>query len=213
MSCDTKSQKMPDEKTLCITNFLNSRGFSTNTFEGYSQQCIQQVNDLSFLTSKPNLHVMEIGFNAGHSAEVFLQNNTLRLTSFDLGSHDYVLTAKEYIDMTYPHRHVLILGDSRVTIPKYYNENKNNKFDVIFIDGGHDYSIASADVDNCLKLAHKDTIVIVDDIMFRKEWQQGWTIGPTRKWSEYLAMNKIVELDRHEYYKGKGMAWGRYLYP
>jgi hypothetical protein len=38
---------------------------------------------------------LEIGFNAGHSAEVFLKNNKdLILTSFDLGEHNYVTTAK-----------------------------------------------------------------------------------------------------------------------
>ncbi len=42
---------------------------------------------------------MEFGFNAGHSSEVFLENNnSLLLTSFDLGEHNYVLSAKEYID-------------------------------------------------------------------------------------------------------------------
>jgi predicted O-methyltransferase YrrM len=204
-----KKTMTSETKTLDITVFLNSKGF--NIFEGYSQECTQQVNDLSLLSNKPNLHVMEIGFNAGHSAEVFLQNPTLHLTSFDLGCHDYVLTAKEYIDAKYPHRHLLILGDSTLTIPKYYNDNKNNKFDVIFIDGGHDYYIASADVDNCLKLAHEGTIVIVDDIMFRPNWERGWTLGPTRKWSEYLNTNKIIELGRSEYYEGKGMAWGKYI--
>ena len=53
-----------------ITHYLNRHGFTW--FEGYSQQVKQQVIDLIELTNKPNLQVMEIGFNAGHSAEVFL---------------------------------------------------------------------------------------------------------------------------------------------
>ena len=92
---------------MSITTFLSSRGF--HNFEGYSQQNPQQVEDLINLTNKPNINVMEIGFNAGHSAEVFLHNNKdLILTSFDLGRHNYVTTAKEYIDNTYPNRHTLI---------------------------------------------------------------------------------------------------------
>jgi hypothetical protein len=67
---------------MSITTFLNNRGFYS--FEGYSQQVLQQVEDLIYLTNKPNISVMEIGFNAGHSAEVFLENNKeLNLTSFD----------------------------------------------------------------------------------------------------------------------------------
>ena len=195
---------------MSITSFLNKRGF--NSFEGYSQECPEQVKDLINLTNKPNINVMEIGFNAGHSAEVFLQNNMcLTLTSFDLGVHNYVMTAKEYIEATYPNRHNLILGDSTTTIPIYSKNNKDIKFDVIFIDGGHAYEIAKADMENCFHLAHKDTIVILDDTIFTRGWEQGWTIGPTRSWTEHLQQNKIVELNRKEYYNGKGMSWGKYI--
>ena len=155
---------------------------------------------------------MEIGFNAGHSAEVFLQNNTeLTLTSFDLGQHNYVTTAKEYIDTTYPNRHKLFLGDSRITIPIYLKNNKDTKFDIIFIDGGHQYEIAKADMENCFHLAHKDTIVVLDDTIFTKGWEKDYTIGPTRTWTEHLQQNKIIELNRKDYCIGRGMSWGKYI--
>jgi predicted O-methyltransferase YrrM len=194
---------------MSITTFLNSRGF--HSFEGYSQQIQEQVEDLIFLTNKPNITVMEIGFNAGHSAEVFLQNNKdLILTSFDLGSHDYVKVAKEYIDITFPNRHTLILGDSTKTVPDYIHSHKDTKFDIIFIDGGHDYKIAKADMENCFHLAHKDTILILDDTIFTKGWEKGWTMGPTRTWTEHLQENKIIEINRKDYSQGRGMSWGKY---
>ncbi len=120
-----------------IDQFLNSRGFYY--FEGYSQQVPQQVADLIRLTAGENIRsVMEIGFNAGHSADVFLKNNNnISLTSFDLGSHNYLLTGKEYIDTTYPNRHMIILGNSVRTVPTFNRNNPTTKFDVIFIDGGH----------------------------------------------------------------------------
>ena len=195
---------------MYITEFLNKRGF--NTFEGYSQQISEQVTDLIKLTSKPNINVMEIGFNAGHSAEIFLHNNTnLTLTSFDLGIHDYVAHAKEYIDNTYPNRHTLITGDSRKTIPIYIQDNKDTKFDIIFIDGGHQYEVAKSDMENCFYLSHENTIVILDDTMFTQGWERDYTIGPTQVWTEYLDQNKIVELNRSDYYSGHGMSWGKYI--
>ena len=195
---------------MSITSFLNSKGFYN--FEGYSQQVPQQVEDLISLTNKPNINVMEIGFNAGHSAEIFLENNKdLTLTSFDLGRHPYVLSAKEYIDSIYPNRHTLIIGDSRQTIPMFLKQNKVMKFDFIFIDGGHDYEIVKADLENCFHLAHKDTVFAVDDTIFTQGWEASYSIGPTRIWSEYLQENKIIELNKKDYCSGRGMSWGKYI--
>jgi predicted O-methyltransferase YrrM len=211
---------------ICLNNNTKGNGFLKNSysltdylninnhfnFEGYSQQVTDQTKMLISLTNKPNINVLEIGFNAGHSADTFLKNNSsLKLTSFDLGAYSYNKTAKRFIDSNYPERHTLIYGDSTKTIPDFINKNPYTTFDVVFIDGGHDYSIVKADMENCMRLSTKDTIVIVDDTIFNKEWIQHYTIGPTQIWTEYLSENKIVELGRLEFGPGRGMVWGRYI--
>lgn len=153
---------------------------------------------------------MEIGFNAGHSAEIFLDSNPhVKLTSFDLGEHDYVKVVKEYIDATYPGRHELILGDSTVTIPAH---SYDSTYDLIFIDGGHDYEIASADLSSCARFAHKDTVVIMDDTMFSNDetWRATFNYGPTHAWMRAIQQGVIVETDHCDYRQYRGMSWGKY---
>jgi hypothetical protein len=95
--------------------------------------------------------------------------------------------------------------------PNFYKNYKDIKFDFIFIDGGHDYETAKSDLENCYHLAHKDTIVIVDDIVHVPGWSAGWTIEPTKIWEEGKKFNEIVELGRVVDRPGIGLAWGKYL--
>jgi hypothetical protein len=194
-----------------LTDYLESKNVSL--MEGYSQQVVPQLNDLRSLASSAK-SIMEIGFNGGHSSEFFLSiNNTVNVTSFDLGEWDYVKVGKEYIDMSFPNRHSLVLGDSTKTVPKYFNLNSDKKFDFIFVDGGHSYEIAMADLLNCSKFAHKDTIVAIDDTMYVEEWVYEFNVGPTKAWIDAVESGLVVETKRSDYWQGRGMSWGKYSFP
>lgn len=65
-------------------------------------------------------------------------------------------------------------------------------------------------MENCFYLAHKDTIVILDDTIFTSTLEAFWNIGLTRTWIEHI-QNKIVELNRIDYCHGRGMSWGKYI--
>ena len=47
--------------------------------------------------------------------------------------------------------------------------------------------------------------------MFRPDWEQAYTVGPTRTWVEHLQQHKIVELYRRDYCVGRGMSCGKYI--
>lgn len=181
--------------------------------EGYSQQLTRECELLKKLVKKKDVKsVLEIGFNGGHSSELFLKTKEkLTVTSFDIGIHDYLKVGKDYIDIKFPKRHDLVLGNSLKTIPDYSTQNPDKKFDLIFIDGGHTYDIAYGDLINCKKLAHENTIVIMDDTIYTKKWEKEHTNGPTNAWVDGIKRNIVKEISREEYFKGRGVSWGKYV--
>jgi len=191
-----------------LTGYLAINGCSIT--EGHCGQVTKQREDLVQLTSAPNIRVMEIGFNAGHSAETFLKHNpTLSLVSFDIGLHGYMRTGKDYIDATYPGRHTLIIGDSTKSVPAYIASHPGSKFDIIFIDGGHEYGVSKADMINSMLLAHENTIIIMDDTTYTPGWAAGYTVGPTKVWEEFERDGLVQTIEKRDYAVGRGMTWGK----
>ena len=108
--------------------------------------------------------ILEIGFNGGHSCEAFLESgNEVSVISFDLNSHSYTQTGVNFMFKKYPGRFQFIPGDSSVTVNAYAAAHPDEKFDLIFIDGCHEHKVAVGDIQNCQKLAHRKTIVWIDD--------------------------------------------------
>jgi predicted O-methyltransferase YrrM len=190
-----------------LTEYLKEKGYTE--FEGNSHEIFGQTHLLHILSLKAK-HILEIGFNAGHSSEIFLQaNSESKVVSFDIEQHAYVKVGKEYIDKTFPGRHELVLGDSLKTIPSYTSDVK---FDLIFIDGCHELEFAKGDLDNCQRFAHKDTIVIMDDTMFTAGWDQFWNEGPSTAWVNAIKNKQIKLLAHADFTIGRGMAWGKYIF-
>jgi predicted O-methyltransferase YrrM len=172
-----------------IISYLEGRGHLPS--EGSASP--EQQNYLRRLVRQSNARLVgEIGFNAGFSTLAFLSANAdVKVVSFDIGCHDVVGPAKEFVDAQYPGRHELVLGDSKRSIPRYCAQNPEACFDIVFIDGGHEYQEARDDISNMKALSHPGTSVVIDDLT---PWFW-WGEGPTRAWTEAISQGLIAPVE------------------
>lgn len=106
-------------------------------------------------------NILEIGFNAGHSACCFLNASpTAKMITFDICRHGTeeisIEILKKNFDIT------LIKGDSTVTVPDFLSKNKI-EFDFIFVDGGHEDDVPYKDIINTKQYLKKDGFLLIDD--------------------------------------------------
>ena len=199
--------------TFCESKKIDDELRSHLGREGYIMQQEEKVKLITKLVmDKENIHnILEIGFNAGHSSMLFLMNApNAKVVSFDIGVNGYVDRAKKCIDNLYPNRHTLIKGNSLVTVPDYLSKN-DTKFDIIFIDGGHEYNTAIMDLKNCYDGKKDDTLLIMDDIVAgNNPIMNHFNSGPTKAWEEYKNLKNIKELGNITLEKGHGLSWGKY---
>lgn len=104
-----------------MIRFLASRG--QLALEGSSSP--EEQDYLRSLVQRSGARLVgEIGFNAGFSSLAFLSAAPdVRVVSFDIGQHEVVRHAKEFMDERYRGRHELVIGDSKFTVPRYGTEH------------------------------------------------------------------------------------------
>ena len=117
-----------------------------------------------------NARICEVGFNAGMSTMALLSGHpNCHVTSYDIGEWSCVKPAKDYIDRKFPGRHTLIIGDTKKTL---WTPEPMGVWDLAFIDGGHDYETAWADISALCEQSKK---IIMDDTQMpgvKKAWEQ-----------------------------------------
>lgn len=158
------------------------------SFERSDELLNKQIN--LFSAARVCDSILEIGFNAGHSALIMLLSNPdAKVVSFDLGTHMYTTPCYEALQRYFPGRIELILGNSIETVSRYFRENRSTRFDLYHIDGGHNPVIANKDFINCYLNAHDGSYVIWDDIQFgnlRNLWLEYQEKGYVQISEEFL---------------------------
>ena len=131
--------------------------------------------------------ILEIGFNAGHSALIFLlANPNSFIYCFDICEHKYTRPCFQYLYENFGQRLILIEGNSNNTIPKFTNENEDTLFDLLHIDGSHDLKTANIDFFTSLRIAKHKSIIIWDDVEIPVL---------TNLWNGYIKDKHIIPLN------------------
>lgn len=132
--------------------------------EGYCTESQKRMFIQDLQGYKNIKKIAEIGFNAGHSAQIFFENcPNSQVLSFDLNHYHYTKIGVEFMQRKYKDNFKFVEGNSQDTVPNYTLNHPHDKYDLLYIDGDHSYLGFYTDLVNCQKLATKDTIVWVDD--------------------------------------------------
>ena len=174
-------------------NIAIRQGYITQN-DVHKDKVIEQIEKLYGLENISS--ILEIGFLAGHSSEMFLKlNPTLKVTSVDHGALLSVKSGKEYIDKQYPNRHTLLKGESNVLLPTI---EQNNQYDIIFVDGSYERDIVHNDIMFSKPLLKENGLLIVNNVLDTPSWVKYWNEHPTnvtKKLEEEFVLSKLYQFD------------------
>lgn len=132
------------------------------TFNESTQLQDKQYNFYNLINNTKPKNVLEIGFNSGFSS-LFMKmiDVSLDITCVDINEHDYVVPCFKKIEEDFGNMKLIKGSSYDIGLPYLIKENK--KYDLIHIDGDHRIQGATKDLELCVRLCHKDTIIVFDD--------------------------------------------------
>merc|ERR1719311_1240957 len=161
--------------------------------EGHSNQVVKEMQVMNTIAADPRIKtICETGFNDGHGTLRWLlhSNPQAHVYSFDIGVHAYSRPAAKFLEDTFPGRHTSTWGDSTQTIPVFRLQHPEVKCNLIFVDGGHDYPVAVADLQNFMPMADPEyNIVMIDDVYCGMSYCQ----GPNVAWVQMVQSGQILQ--------------------
>lgn len=128
---------------------------------------IRKRNNL-FILARRCQRVLEVGFNAGHSALLFLlADPRVDVVAVDCCTHKYTVACVDYLNSHFHNRVRLVAGNSLVVLPRLLSKGISSEvpldFDLFHIDGGHSRAVACSDMLFCRRMAKHNAFVVLDD--------------------------------------------------
>jgi predicted O-methyltransferase YrrM len=118
----------------------------------YLRRCVGEIRTL-----------LEVGFNAGHSAAIALLGNPdLDVVAVDLARHSYTRVCAEILSESFPGRIVFHWGDSTSVLDSSEGL-KAAEFGLVHIDGGHSKDVFRHDLNWWISSSQPGSKLLVDD--------------------------------------------------
>lgn len=143
--------------------------FTENWLHIYNLKVLKEI----ILEKENGINILELGTYEGRSAFYMLDNYCIhkdsKITTIDFRKMENL----EYnIKLRDSEKFIFINDNFHNVIPKLMVNN--NKYDLIYIDGGKDSRITIFQIVNCWELLNKDGILYLDDY----EWGKNEVIRP-----------------------------------
>ena len=179
-----------DVATRCAEHYVRPAFWAVGMISQSPKEVVSLAEIVSHVAVKSPL-VCEIGFNAGHSALLWLrQRASARLVVFDLFGLPHSLASLAFVRGVYPGRVTAIPGNSRVTVTAFADQVANGTqapCDIWFVDGDHTGETPRVDLWNAVRASRAGAVVIADDVT------TGW-FAVKRTWDRLVSAGHL----RHE---------------
>lgn len=109
----------------------------------HSVRCLREIVEIVKPTS-----IFEIGLNMGWSSAMWLELSNAEVVSCDISYKDETVNAATFLEEKYNGRFKYA---NRLEKEKF-DLSVNKKFDLVFIDGGHEYDDVVVDLKLCIEL-------------------------------------------------------------
>lgn len=145
-------------------NIVKENCLYKNLFTTRCEEILNKQQNLYSIAKSGN-KILEIGFNTGYLALLFLLlNPEAQLVCFDICLHGYTQLCFEYLCDNFKGRIKLFCGNFIDTIPAFINANPGETFDILHIDSFYDSSISNIDFLPCFELVSNNSIIIWNNV-------------------------------------------------
>ena len=116
-------------------------------------------------------------------------------------------TAAAWLAASFPGRFTLVAGDTTQTLQSGSPALEGlPRCDVVSIDGGHHYAVASSDLQKMSSLVSKRHALVMDDLRCGHHWCK----APTLAWRDAQRAGLVREAGCHILSCCVGWCWGRF---